>query len=107
MALGGARPGAGRPRKSDKYAGHIVAAENAIADRLPQYIDNLSRLADGIYREEEDEQGVKYVYSTPPDRAANEYLINRIMGRPIDRKEFGVDKDNPLKVLVQMVGDRA
>lgn len=102
MGLGGARPGAGRPRKRDKYSGQIVAAENRIADRLPQYIDNLARLADGIFREEEDEHGIKFIYTTPPDRQANEYLINRILGKPTERQinEFG-DGDEKLEIVIK------
>lgn len=106
MALGGARPGAGRPRKSDKYAGQVVAAENQIADRLPQYIDNMARLADGIYRQDEDEDGNRYVYLTPPDRQANEYLINRILGKPTEKQEHTGANGGDLRVLVQSVSDR-
>ena len=47
MARGGARPGAGRKRKIEKYESPIVAAENRLADRLPLTIDNLEKLADG------------------------------------------------------------
>jgi hypothetical protein len=38
---GGARPGAGRPRKSDKHRGAIADAEQRIADRLPEIVDRL------------------------------------------------------------------
>lgn len=46
---GGARPGAGRPRKADKFAGPIAAAEARIAGRLDEIVENLLRLADGGY----------------------------------------------------------
>lgn len=78
----------GRPRKTELYKGHIRAAEDQIADRLPQLIDNLFRLADGHWVEETDKDGGRRVYSTSPDRASNEYLINRIMGKPTETREI-------------------
>ncbi|HEX8833981.1 MAG TPA: hypothetical protein VF719_07255 [Abditibacteriaceae bacterium] len=41
MASGGARPGAGRKKKTEKYGGQIAAAEDKIADVLPQLIERL------------------------------------------------------------------
>jgi hypothetical protein len=77
----------GRPRKTDLYGGHIRAAEDQIADRLPALIDNLFRLADGVTVQEEDDNGKERIYSKPPDRASNEYLLNRIMGKPTEIQE--------------------
>jgi hypothetical protein len=51
-----------------------------VAD-LERYKRNLDALADGVYVE--DEKGGR-VYQTPPDRAANIYLIDRILGRPTE-----------------------
>lgn len=96
--LGGARPGAGRPRKSDKFAGHIAKAEKQIADRLADYIDNLQLLADGVLVQEELIPGQPMVFKRPPDRQANEYLINRIMGKPTDRRELTLP-DKPLEEM--------
>jgi hypothetical protein len=42
------------------------------------------RLADGVTVQEEDDKGKERIYSRPPDRATNEYLINRIMGKPTE-----------------------
>lgn len=96
---GGARPGAGRKRKSDKFAGQIAKAEKRIADRLPDYIDNLQLLADGVLVEEFDiVSGKPRVFKRAPDRQANEYLINRIMGKPTDRKEHTFP-DKPLEEM--------
>lgn len=80
--------GPGRPKKADKYAGAIARAEKRIADRLPELIDNLFLLASGVLVEEDTPAGVS-IFKRPPDRAANEYLINRIMGKPIERQEIG------------------
>mgnify|MGYP001591939435 CR=1 FL=1 len=96
--LGGARPGAGRKRKSDKFAGQIAKAEKQIADRLPDYVDNMQALATGIFVEEMTIEGKRIVYQRPPDRQANEYLINRIMGKPTDRKEHTFP-DKPLEEM--------
>jgi hypothetical protein len=85
---GGARPGAGRKRKSDKFKGQIAKAETQIADRLLDYIDNMEQLARGIWMDEEDKDGTRRLYLRAPDRQANEYLINRIMGKPTERKEI-------------------
>jgi hypothetical protein len=86
---------AGRPKKADKYGGHIAQAEDLIADRLPSLIDNLFSLADGIEVQEETPNGPR-IYSRPPDRQANEYLVNRIMGKPIDRRELTGKDGEPL-----------
>jgi len=51
-----------------------------IADHLPELIDNMLRLASG----------------DPPDRAANEYLLNRIMGKPIERQEHSGPNGAPI-----------
>ena len=75
----------GRPRKEDLYGGHIRAAEDRIADRLPELIDNLFALAAGVWVEEVSPGGEKrVVYQRPPCRQSNEYLLNRIMGRPTE-----------------------
>lgn len=77
----------GRPRKAEKYGGHIARAEDLIADRLPQLVENLLKLAAGVLVQETDRDGGVEVFTKPPDRAANEYLINRILGRPTDQVE--------------------
>ena len=78
---------AGRPRKAVKHAGVVARAEKQIADRLPSLIENMLTLADGFWQEDTDKDGRRIVYKTAPDRAANQYLIDRIMGKPTERKE--------------------
>lgn len=46
---GGKRDGAGRKRTRDKYEGAVTAAEQKIADKLPQLVDQLLKLAKGGY----------------------------------------------------------
>ena len=90
----------GRPRKADLYGGHIRAAEDKVADRLPQLIDNLFALADGVTVQEEDENGGTRIYSRPPCRASNEYLINRIMGKPTETQEISGPDGEPIGTTV-------
>jgi hypothetical protein len=95
---GGARPGAGRKRKHDKYGTAIQKAEKKIVDRLPQLLDNLMALADGIFVEEFTPDGKRVVYQRAPDFKSNEYLINRIMGKPTERQEVSGADGAPLAV---------
>lgn len=87
---------AGRPSNADKFAGAIAKADTRIAKNLVRYIENMEALADGIFQEEMTLDGTRIVYQRPPDRAANEYLINRIMGKPTERKELSGPDGEPL-----------
>ena len=94
---GGRRIGAGRKRKAEKYAGQITEIEDRIADRLPVLVQNMERLADGVWISELDpETGNERVYRKPPDRQANEYLINRIVGKPTEHHELSGADGEPL-----------
>lgn len=90
---GGQRPGAGRKAKADKFKVPIAKAEQRIADRLPVLIDKMLELADGVPVEDVNPvTGEVSVYKTPPDRQALIYLIDRIMGKPTQRKELSFPK---------------
>ena len=94
---GGARPGAGRKRKANKFATAINQAEGQIVDRLPELIERLMDLATGVLSEEFDLIRMKArVYKAPPDRHALEYLVNRVMGKPTERREHTFP-DKPLE----------
>lgn len=84
----------GRPRREDIYCGQIRAAENKIADRLHELVDNLLVLAAGYWFEEVTPNGKRNVYRKDPDRASNEYLLNRIMGKPGESITLSSDDDN-------------
>lgn len=121
---GGARPGAGRKARAQKFAGPIAAAEQAIVDQLPQIVGNLLMLANGGWEEisehyepaglvlvddyAQNAEGqsykvkrlafpdlppdqmvlVKRVRSVAaPDRIANIYLVDRILGKPVQAIE--------------------
>jgi hypothetical protein len=126
---GGARPGAGRKRKIDKNARAVSRSEKQIRDKLPALIDNLMYLANGGYEQVEEkwayaveivedkgEKGSKPaldVGRTPelilterkvsyaaPDRAANIYLINRILGSPTQRQEHAGKDGGDIRIRV-------
>ena len=89
---------AGRPKKSEKYGGHIAQAEDLIADRLPELIDNLFSLAAGVTVQEPTPQGGTKVYTRAPDRQANEYLLNRIIGKPTEAIEVSGPDGGPIPI---------
>lgn len=99
---GGARPGAGRKRTAEQFESEIAAAKRRIADRLPQLVDNLLTLADGVTVKEVDEEtGGVLIYSKPPDLKANIYLVDRILGRPTQAVEVDADPDGALEVTAE------
>jgi len=80
--------GRGRPRRADKFARPIAAAEKRIADCLPELIGLKLELARGVLVEDINlVTGDRSVYKKPPDGKAIEYLIDRIMGKPTQRQE--------------------
>lgn len=96
-ARGGARPGAGRKRKTEKFEGQIAKAEGMIADRLPWLIEKAMELAEGVVVQKPGITGPA-IYQLPPDITAIKYLVDRIMGKPTDRKEF-LTPDKPLSEM--------
>jgi len=82
MQRGGARPGAGRPRKAVLYVSPIRDAEGKICQRLPWLLDKLFELAEGVTMSDTDRSGKPRIYKTAPDRQSIEYLIDRVMGKP-------------------------
>ena len=91
--------GPGRKRKADKFARPIARAEKQIADQLPALITNMLTLANGVLVEDTNPvTGNVQIYQKPPDRAANEYLINRILVKPIERQEIGGVDGGPIEV---------
>lgn len=98
MPSGGARPGAGRPRKADAYARPIARSEKRIADKLPWLIDQMFSLAEGVTVQEADGHDGFRIYSRPPDRQAISYLVDRVMGRPTERQELTGKDGDPLEM---------
>src|SRR5690242_360996 len=85
---GGARPGAGRKPKDEKFKIPIAKAEKKIADKLPWLIDQAMELAEGVVVQERDKEGGLRIYQRPPDMKAIAYLVDRIMGKATERKEI-------------------
>lgn len=81
---GGSRPGSGRKRKAQRHEQPILRVESLIVAHLEKSVANLITLADGVPVEDSESDKV---YIKPPDRLANEYLINRILGRPLQALE--------------------
>lgn len=79
---GGARIGAGRKPKFERFATAIQRAEKRIADRLPELIDTLFELSEGITVREFDAKGEAKIYDRPPDFRAAAYLVDRVLGKP-------------------------
>ena len=90
---GGRRPGAGRKPNAVRrliHATPIQLAEAKIAEKLPWLVDKLMELAEGVSLEKLTRDGTTaLVYQQSPDRQAIEYLIDRVLGKPIDRTEQG------------------
>lgn len=96
---GGARPGAGRKSKAQKFATEIAAAERQITDRLPDIVAAQIDLALGMTVQEVDPKtgGLK-VYTRPPDAKAGQYLIDRIAGKPTQRIEAEIETEGEVEV---------
>lgn len=122
---GGRRTGAGRPRKAVKYERQIAAAEDRIADTLAERLDALELLAAGGFEqisETWEPAGLIFVGSgefqslafpqlppdqlvcvkrvrsiAAPDRTANIYLIDRILGKPTQAIDVDADPDGSLE----------
>jgi hypothetical protein len=89
---GGARAGAGRKPKVVRHARMIAKVEKLIADGLPKRIATLEALSDGILCQRETADGPK-VYEVPPDRQANIFLVERIMGKAQESVDHTTDGD--------------
>jgi hypothetical protein len=87
---GGRRPGAGRKPRAERFAAKIASAEKKIADRLPEVIDSLFELAEGVTVQETDQNGRERVYTRAPDFRAASYLVDRILGKPVNQVEADV-----------------
>lgn len=132
---GGARPGAGRPRNSEKYAAEIQAFNDLVAAKLAERYAALELLADGGYEQVDEEwkpAGLIFVGSgewatlafpqlppeqlvcirrtrsiAAPDRKANEYLVNRILGTPTQHLDVDTDPDGTLDVTAEALNAAA
>lgn len=101
---GGARPGAGRKPKDEKFKVPIAKAEKRIADKLPMLIDKALELAEGVLVEDVNIITMqRSVYQKPPDLGAIKYLVDRIMGKPTERQEVTGANGSALEVTTPAI----
>jgi hypothetical protein len=100
---GGRRTGAARPSEDVARLRAEIAAEanELIASRIDQLVRNMFVLADGVIVESTRNAKVQ-AYSTPPDRAANIYLLDRVLGKVKDG-----DEAPPMVVVTSEVAEAA
>jgi hypothetical protein len=87
---------AGRTPKRVHFERPIAQAEKRIVDVLPHIVDKMLELVEGVMVQDTDSHGDAVVYQRPPDRAAAEYLLNRIMGRPTEHAEVSGPDGAPI-----------
>ena len=80
MPSGGARAGAGRKPTRERFASQVAKAEKQIADKLPAIIEDQLRAA------------------LHGDVKAGQYLIDRILGKPIAVQEHTGPEGGPIQV---------
>lgn len=103
MPRGGKRPGAGRKRLEIKRFTERQMLEKWIERDLADYYENLRALAMGEILVQKDDgrtKSRKRIYRLAPDRAANEYLINRLLGKPTEPVELSGEPDKTLGVVL-------
>lgn len=100
---------AGRPKKAEKYAAPIAAAEERIADRLPEVLDNLFVLADGGYErvKEKWEPAALVVLELPLRKADGDPMVDTD-GKPIlAKQQVFPDAEPDQLVLVERTTETA
>ena len=109
---GGPRPGSGPVTKESKLlrASIVLETEKIICDALPQLVRNMIHLANGGYEKVEekyvaDDMGQlvlseRKVSIADKDKYANQYLIDRIMGKAKQSVEIITDDDGEPKRIV-------
>lgn len=130
---GGARPGAGRKPKAIKHETAINRAEKQIKDKLPEIVDRHIELAFGGIEQVEEKwvpagtvmigtgEYAKRAYPEKPfdelvlierkvshtlqDRAAGQYLINRILGTPTQKSELTGKDGGPIETKEVLTDD--
>ncbi len=103
MPRGGKRLGAGRKPLAVKRLTEKQLMDEWIKRDLEDYYNNLRALAMGeilVQKADERTRSKKRIYRVPPDRAANEYLINRLLGRPTEPVELSGEQDTLLGVVL-------
>jgi hypothetical protein len=75
------------PRRRKDRRSSARAVRRQIIDHLPELIDNLVLLAGGVLVKGTGTEGESEVFERPPDRLANQYLIDRVLDKiPVGRE---------------------
>lgn len=91
--------GPGRKPKHERFARPIAKAEKQIIDKLPWLIEKELQLADGVWREQILPDGeTRIIYQEKPNHRAITYLIDRVMGRPVERAEVTGADGGPIQL---------
>lgn len=99
MPRGGKRKGAGAKRGS-KHDSKRKLLASMITDAIARKcIDNLIMLANGNLKVERlDKSGSMKIFTTPPDKDCNMYLIDQKYGKPKQRTEIGAGDGESLSI---------
>ena len=92
-------PQPGRIAHRIKNRNAIEKAELYLRKNLPKYLKNIEKLANGISAMKINRQGEEEIFLIPPDRQANEYLIDRGMGKAPSRVEITGEGGGPLQYV--------
>jgi hypothetical protein len=110
---GGPRPGSGRKPKATRLVVSDVnrLTRDQVEEWLPKLLSNLKILADGGFERVEEKFSrnqagdlvliERKVSIAEPDRAANEYLINRLLGKPTERQEVSGPEGNAIPLVFE------
>jgi hypothetical protein len=92
-------------RERERLAGEL---EDELVTHVRRCIDNLMALANGVMVKVETKDGTIDAFERPPDRLANEYILNRLLGRPPSKKPLAAAEaeDEPLIDISKIPKDR-
>lgn len=93
---------AGRPAKADIYKQPQRLVEKIMIDHLEEITYALIDLARGTKAIRQTRDGEEEVYETLPDRRAAEAVLNRVLGKPVEKKEITKDETKTHRVVVML-----
>lgn len=98
MALGGKRPGAGRPKGKESLEKEALrkVLQNFVAVHMAEILNGLLERARGCQAQKKDNQGKDIVYDLPPDPSASKVLLDHSMGKPPESLDLS-NKDGSLR----------
>jgi hypothetical protein len=76
----------------------MLKTEKRIEEKLPDLIERMLELAEGVTVKDEDRKGNPRIYQKPPDRQAAEYLIDIILKSAEKRPDSAMPKIKIIEV---------